>query len=64
VSTLIPCGRHDEMGPACAGLLHRVIANADLQIFEQSAHVAPLEEPDAYLRVVRLFLRRTTTLSK
>ena len=58
VPTLITCGRYDELGPACAETLRRGIANSKMHIFEQSAHVAHLEETERYLQVVREFLGR------
>ncbi|HSB05549.1 MAG TPA: proline iminopeptidase-family hydrolase [Thermodesulfobacteriota bacterium] len=56
--TLIMCGRHDELGPACAETLHRGIPSSEIRIFEQSAHMAHLEEKELYLQVVRGFLGR------
>ena len=54
--TLITCGRYDELGPACAETLHRGIPNSEMHIFEQSAHLAHVEEAERYLQVVRQFL--------
>jgi proline-specific peptidase len=56
--TLITCGRYDELGPACAETLRRGIPNAEMHIFEQSAHMAHLEETEHYLNVLRDFLNR------
>lgn len=56
--TLVLCGRYDEVTPACAETLQRGIPDAELYIFEQSAHMAHLEEPEHYLAVVRDFLAR------
>jgi proline-specific peptidase len=56
VPTLITVGRYDEITPACAGTLHRGIADAELRLFPNSSHTAHLEETDAYLRVVQEFL--------
>jgi proline-specific peptidase len=53
VPTLITCGRHDELGPACAATLDRGIPNSQLLIFEHSAHVAHLEEPAGYMKALR-----------
>ena len=58
VPTLITCGRYDELGPACAGTLRRGIPNSEMVIFEQSAHMAHLEETERYLSVMRDFLDR------
>lgn len=58
VPTLITCGRYDEMGPTCAETLHQGIPNSEMVIFEQSAHMAHLEETERYLQVMRDFLDR------
>jgi proline-specific peptidase len=54
--TLITVGRYDELTPACAETLHRGIPNSQVTIFEESAHVAHLEETEKYLQVVADFL--------
>ena len=54
---LITCGRFDELGPVCAKTLKDGIKGAEMQIFEDSAHVAHIEETDAYLARVGSFLR-------
>jgi len=56
VPTLFTCGRHDELGPACAEILHRGIPNSEMCIFEQSAHLAHVEEAGRYLQVIQEFL--------
>lgn len=58
VPTLITCGRYDEMGPVCAQTLSDGIRNAQMQIFEHSAHMAHLEETQLYLQCMRSFLDR------
>ena len=58
VPTLITCGRYDEVGPACAETLYRGIPNSEMHIFEQSAHMAHLEETERYLQLLRDFLSR------
>jgi proline-specific peptidase len=58
VPTLITCGRYDELGPACAETLHQGIPNSEVQIFEQSAHMAHLEEMALYHQVLQAFLAR------
>jgi proline-specific peptidase len=54
--TLITVGRHDEIPPSCAETLRAGIADARVVVFEESGHVAHLEEPEAYLAAVRGFL--------
>jgi pimeloyl-ACP methyl ester carboxylesterase len=56
--TLITSGRHDECTPALVEPLHRGIAGSEWVIFEESAHMAYLEEPQRYLQVVGEFLER------
>ena len=58
VPTLISCGRHDEVVPTCSETMQRGIPGAELMIFEESSHLAHLEEPEHYLSVLRDFLRR------
>ena len=57
--TLILSGRYDEATPALAAELKAGILGSEFLIFENSAHCAPVEEPEEYQRVLRDFLRRT-----
>jgi len=59
VPTLITVGRYDELTPACAETLHRGIPNSRMVIFEESAHLAHLEEADTYLQVIADFMENT-----
>jgi proline-specific peptidase len=56
VPTLITVGRYDEVDPDCAATLHRGIRESRLELFDESAHSAHLEEPERYLAVLRDFL--------
>jgi proline-specific peptidase len=58
VPTLVLCGRYDEATPLQAETIARGLPDAELVIFEESAHLAPIEEPDRYLATVRAFLAR------
>jgi pimeloyl-ACP methyl ester carboxylesterase len=58
VPTLITSGRHDECTPKLVEPLHQGIAGSEWVIFEDSAHMPYLEEPERYLRVVGDFLLR------
>jgi pimeloyl-ACP methyl ester carboxylesterase len=58
VPTLITSGRHDECTPALVEPLHQGIAGSEWVIFEDSAHMPYLEEPERYLQVVAEFLDR------
>ena len=55
---LITCGRHDELGPPCAARMQAQLPDARTAIFEESAHAAHLEEPEAYNACLADFLRR------
>ena len=61
VPTLVTVGRYDEVTIACTETLAQGIPDAELVIFEHSAHVSHLEERDRYMDVVAGFLRRTDT---
>ena len=56
VPTLITSGRHDECTPSLVEPLHAGITGSEWVIFEDSAHMAYLEEPERYLEVVGDFL--------
>ena len=58
VPTLVTVGRHDEITPACAQTIHRGIPGSGMRVFEESAHVAHLEETEAYVEAVAGFLAR------
>lgn len=57
VPTLVTVGHHDEITPACAKTLHRGIPCSRLKVFEDSSHMAHLEEPAHFTEVTREFLR-------
>jgi proline-specific peptidase len=56
VPTLVTCGRYDELPVACSQTLVDGIPDARLVVFESSAHVAHLEEPELYAATVAEFL--------
>lgn len=56
VPTLILSGRHDEATPAQQERLRDGIPGARWVVFEDSAHMAFLEEPDRYREVLSRFL--------
>ncbi len=56
VPTLITVGRFDEIAPACSETLHRGIVGSELKVFEQSSHMAHLEQPDEYIQTLADFL--------
>lgn len=54
---LITCGRYDELGPVCARAMKAKLQNARMKVFRNSAHVAHIEEPEAYRAAVARFLK-------
>ncbi|MFL5921341.1 MAG: proline iminopeptidase-family hydrolase [Gaiellaceae bacterium] len=58
VPALITSGRHDECTPALVEPLHAGIAGSEWVLFEDSTHMAYLEEPERYVEVVGGFLDR------
>jgi proline-specific peptidase len=58
VPTLVLCGRHDEATPHQAEIIAAGIDGAQLVVFEESAHMTLVEEPERYVAIVREFLRR------
>ncbi len=55
---LVLGGRHDECTPAIQEDLHRRLPGSKWVVFEQSAHLPHLEEPDRFRAVVEGFLDR------
>ncbi len=55
-STLITCGRYDEITPACSETILHGIPNGRMVVFEESAHCAHLEERELYTATVEEFL--------
>jgi proline iminopeptidase len=58
------CGRHDEMTPESTGAYRNATPGAELVIFENSAHVQHLEEPEAFFAVVRRFLAEADAMER
>jgi proline iminopeptidase len=56
VPTLITVGRYDEITPTCAETIHQGVRNSRVVQFENSAHLAHLEEGDLFAEVVEEFL--------
>jgi proline-specific peptidase len=58
VPALVTGGRHDEARPEHMAVLAGGISGAEFVIFEQSSHMAFIEEREHYLSVLRDFLAR------
>ena len=58
VPTLILSGRYDESTPVINAMLHKGIAGSEWVVFENSSHLAHVEEPELYMQTVQAFLSR------
>jgi L-proline amide hydrolase len=58
VPTLILSGRFDEATPLINEVLHKGIIGSEWVLFENSSHLAHVEEPELYIRTVNAFLSR------
>lgn len=58
VPILVTVGGHDEVPLPCAQTIHNGIRGSELAVFDQSSHMAMLEETDAYIRRLVDFLTR------
>ena len=58
IPALLTCGRFDEATPGATAWFQSLIPGSEIKVFENSAHLAHVEETDLYLDVVRSFLRR------
>lgn len=55
---LFTTGRYDEAVPETVRHYQSLVNNAELRIFEESAHMTMLDEADEYVAVIRDFLNR------
>ena len=53
---LVLCGLHDELTPACSGLIHRNLPDSEIKVFGNSSHLPFWEEPEEYFAVLKAFL--------
>ncbi len=56
VPVLFTCGRWDEARPETVERFKSLVPGAQMRVFENSAHMAHLEEADAYMETMRRFL--------
>jgi L-proline amide hydrolase len=56
VPTLITSGRYDKSTPLINEVLHKGIAGSEWVLFEQSSHMAHVEERELYLSTVKAFI--------
>lgn len=53
---LFSCGKYDEATPETTAYYTSLVPGARFHLFEHSAHMTYIEEPEEYVRVVREFL--------
>jgi L-proline amide hydrolase len=56
VPTLLISGEHDEATPTIVGRIHERIPGSRWELFEDSAHLPHVEEPERFLETVEAFL--------
>jgi len=64
IPTLFTCGRFDEASPETTAWYQSFVPNAEMVVFEQSAHMAHLEESQKYIEVIQDFLHRVEARSE
>jgi proline iminopeptidase len=57
VPTLFTAGRYDEATPETTAWFQSLVPGSAIEIFEESAHMTMLDEPQRYVRALRDFLR-------
>lgn len=57
VPVIYTCGRYDEATPKSTKYFSTLTPNGKFNVFEQSAHMPYIEEPDEYIRVIGSFLK-------
>ena len=55
---LFTAGRFDEATPGTVRLFQSLVPGSEMLIFEKSAHMTMLDEPEAYAEAIRNFLER------
>ncbi|MDY0395826.1 proline iminopeptidase-family hydrolase [Virgibacillus halophilus] len=58
IPTLFTCGRYDEATPESTEFFSSITPGSKFHVFEESAHMAYVEEPQEYLRIINAFLRQ------
>ena len=56
VRSLVMAGAHDLLPPENVKLLHDGLPDSHFVLFEDSAHYAPIEEPEAFRAAIFGFL--------
>jgi proline iminopeptidase len=54
--SLVMCGLHDELTPACSRLIHEQLPDSRIKVFPNSSHLPFWEEPEPYFATLTAFL--------
>lgn len=58
IPALFTCGRYDEATPETTEYYAGLVPDAEFHVFENSSHMPGIEEPEAYVEVVREWVNR------
>ena len=58
IPALFSCGRYDEATPEATEYYAGLVPNAEFHVFENSSHMPAIEEPEAYVEMVREWVNR------
>lgn len=58
IPALFTCGRYDEATPEATEYYASLVPDAEFHVFENSSHMPGVEEPEAYVEVVREWVNR------
>ncbi|MEC3975008.1 proline iminopeptidase-family hydrolase [Amycolatopsis sp. H20-H5] len=64
VPVLLVSGRHDEVTPTAVSQLREALPSAEWELFEESSHMAHLEEPARFHRTVTGFLAKNDVATR
>ncbi|MGH6933246.1 MAG: proline iminopeptidase-family hydrolase [Dongiaceae bacterium] len=62
--TLVMCGLHDELTPACSMRMHNVLPNSEITVLPNSSHLMMYEEHAAYVARLTRFLDQARVRKK
>jgi len=60
IPVLLTCGKYDGASPNTTEYYNSLIENSKIKVFNESAHMPHLEEEEAYLKELKLFLKDFT----
>ncbi|WP_341201164.1 proline iminopeptidase-family hydrolase [Planomicrobium okeanokoites] len=58
IPALFTCGRYDEATPEATEYYAGLVPDAEFHVFENSSHMPGIEEPEAYVEVMREWVNR------